>query len=554
MSPDPSEKGDTRLEEIKQQKALLFQERKQLVAKVRDLDYRIACLSTEYGKIHNAAQPISKLPPDVLHLIFHLSRADGSTTIGPTLRKLPEVTLAAVCAQWRHVCLSFGDLWNTFRTKHPGKHAHERLAALLQRSGSHPLDLWFDFREVGLHDLPDRFHLLEDCLKHVHRWRTFTVITDVETPIQYLSERLVETEAPLLERLTLLPNRAYEFDEVIMTTDEPVTLTGGTPKLTYLCLNDLSAAMFTPSLSSVTDLRLDMTEGIENYWIKWEIFLHILRLPSLVTLSIMGQPFPVPRIHSASMNALEDFKLPPVIYMPNLRHLRHASLLGTGFVDLILPNLRAPNLQTLVLKDLNLPSNKEAYWTNNTQLEPFPNLHTLVLIDFEFYSNLRSSNGVATINIGTMTIQNGPPHFFDLELARLTSNAKTLVISDGCKVLSKWKTSRVDPFTSGWKNIETLALNVWVSMYDRVGDFRTFVRKREGLKTLWLPQAFLNFFSSSSEYHGFAKEFGMIEKEGCRIKGWARREEVDGCLGPRWPPGSRDNDGVDDPFAFDLFD
>ncbi|KAJ2930416.1 hypothetical protein H1R20_g6697, partial [Candolleomyces eurysporus] len=531
-SDDDRGSSDSRLKEINQQKALLIQEREQLEAQIRGLDYRIACLSKEYGKIHNATQPISKIPPDLLHTIFHLFRAssdgrtvDGSIPIGTALRRRPEVTLSVVCAQWRHACLSFGDLWNTFRTRRPSERSHERLVAVLQRSGSHPLDLWFDFREVGFHDLPDRFHLLQDCLKHVHRWRKFTIVTDVESPIHYLSERLVEAQAPLLERLTLLPNRAYEFDEVIMTTDEPVTLAGGTPKLKYLCLNDLSAAMFTPSLSTITDLRLDMTEGIENYWIKWEVFLHILQLPSLTTLSIVGQPFTVPISH-AVLKANDEFKAFPIIHMPNLQHLRHASLLATGFVDLILPNLRAPNLLTLTLKDLNMPSDKQLYWANNTNLEPFPKLHTLVLIDFEF---LNSTNVTAT---------------FNFHLSRLTSNIKTLVISDGCEALStnQYRVNPSNPFTSGWKNIKTLALNVRTSMFQNTERLRTFVRVREQLETVWLSQAFMIFWPHE---HPAAS---------CRVLGWTRKEEVSECLGPVWPPGSRDNDGVDDPVSFDLFD
>jgi hypothetical protein len=51
---------------------------------------------------------------------------------------------------------------------------------------------------------------------------------------------------------------------VLMTTDKPVALTGGTPKLTYLWLNYFSAVMSKPSFWTVTDLRLDMAQCRER--------------------------------------------------------------------------------------------------------------------------------------------------------------------------------------------------------------------------------------------------------------------------------------------------
>ncbi|KAJ3513924.1 hypothetical protein NMY22_g14900 [Coprinellus aureogranulatus] len=255
---------ELRLAALLKEKNELLAQREKLLADLRSLDLRIGHISSVYGKVHNEELPISKLPSELLHMVLRVMRADTDPSEDFSMR--PEIIFSAVCSRWRRATLSFADLWNSFRTRHPSELAYHRLIAYLERSGMLPVDLWFDFKSVGPHDLPDGFHLLRESMKHVHRWRSFTVLTEIETPILFLATGLSDKEAPLLETLILLANRPSSgFDptdtNVALSISRGTSLTGGTPKLHYICLNELGGSVFLPPITTISDLRLDMHRG-----------------------------------------------------------------------------------------------------------------------------------------------------------------------------------------------------------------------------------------------------------------------------------------------------
>lgn len=515
-----SRNNHERLTRLLEEKDHLLAKRTQILADLKSIDRQIADVSTEYGKLHNEEQIINRIPDDIIHII--LLHAKSMQRASKPIGRRAEILYSAICSRWREATLSFGDIWHTFRTSHPSHNAHNRLVACLERSGTHPLDLWFDFRPVGLHDLPDGFHLLRESIKYVQRWRTFTILTELETPLQFLLEHLRHSQAPLLESFTATTDRAWECDMETATLSQakPLMLQAGTPSLRYLCLNDLSALICLPPIDAITDLRLDMIEGVESAWVEWDVFLKIMQLPSLATLSLIGQVFKAP--------TEEEFVFPKVT-MPSLEHLRHASLLSTGFVDFVLPNLVAPNLISLTLKDLPLPSEQsDIFWTatgeSASSQTPFPQLQMLVLIDFEFY-------GQAS---------------FISRLSELTSNAQTLVVSDGCMAWDRQRVNLNDPYTSGWRGIQTLALNT-LSPTLELREIANFIRRRPRMRKLFTTVWTMGATDWTNLPQGL-KECGL-EVEALR---WRNIGDVGSCLGP-WPPGAKDNDGVDDPFTFELY-
>ncbi|KAF9236715.1 hypothetical protein BU15DRAFT_49671, partial [Melanogaster broomeanus] len=117
-----------------------LQARKQAIAnEAFHVQYSIYTLQSRIAQITNETAPVSRLPSDVLAIIFEESRRLLYNWAGPR-RPLPiEVQLSHVCARWRQVALSTPSLWTTIRV--PILHRENAVRAYFQRCNQCPLDI-----------------------------------------------------------------------------------------------------------------------------------------------------------------------------------------------------------------------------------------------------------------------------------------------------------------------------------------------------------------------------------------------------------------------------
>lgn len=121
-------------------KIAVLQERKQaLTNEAFQVQYSILTLQSRIAQINNETLPISRLPSDVLAIIFEESRCLLNQWPGPR-RPLPtEVQLSHVCSRWRQVALSTPSLWTTIRV--PILHKEIAVMTYFQRCKQCPLDI-----------------------------------------------------------------------------------------------------------------------------------------------------------------------------------------------------------------------------------------------------------------------------------------------------------------------------------------------------------------------------------------------------------------------------
>ncbi|KDR82054.1 hypothetical protein GALMADRAFT_264329 [Galerina marginata CBS 339.88] len=245
----------------------------------------------------------------------------------------PQVVLSHVCRRWRSISLSYPSLWTSF--SHHGCQSSlrslARLDAYLERSTSRALELWFDF--VGDHS-ENHFILLEKVLPHIKRWKRVTILSGKDNPTFSFLHSICAVAAPNLEHFVLRFHILDSRRDSDLSVDclEPTIFTNGAPKLQSLTL-DCSSLVSLPPLSAITTLRLEAVNLKPVYPFSWLTFLAILSLPSLASLSLVGQVFEHPQTSTA-----------PLITMNNLIHLR---TYGHGVLLPLLPHLRAPSLETL---------------------------------------------------------------------------------------------------------------------------------------------------------------------------------------------------------------
>lgn len=136
------------------------------------------------------------------------------------------------------------------------------IQACLERSGRRPLSL--EFRPpchscsppYAHHFTSEEAQILQDNL---HRFGSLSLHLDPEIP-DSIPSWILSTPAPLLEKLQLSggPGLVPHFVGL------PHLFAGHTPKLRSLSLTDCNLAWDAVSFPSVTDLRLDLTESVEE--------------------------------------------------------------------------------------------------------------------------------------------------------------------------------------------------------------------------------------------------------------------------------------------------
>ena len=335
--------------------------------------------------------PVLSLPVEITILVFHhLMISDGGHLVtkphSPSswishkpkyLGLLTEVVLSQVCRLWRSIALNMPTLWTSYRYHSyifypPGPSLH-RLEAYLERSGSLLMDIKFDFRIAqgnSHYDCASRLQMLAKIMAHVARWRRVFIITDKNTPILDLLDNFKNVCAPNLEHFAIRTGTYGATSRQIQDL-QPVIFKGGALKLSSVAVDYLNHFVLSP-LSNITTLRIEQPQLCTKWeLISAEAFINILLIPTLTNLSLVGD--------IGVLVYVEDFE--DIIPMGNLKHLR---LADSWSMSMILPYLRAPLLETLIIRNW-LP---EGFPTPDYNYA-FPSLHTLVFeqsSDYAFIS------------------------------------------------------------------------------------------------------------------------------------------------------------------------
>ena len=322
---------------------------------------------------------ILQIPPEITLLIFN--HAVTSHYYSPLSSRHetcppPEVTVSHVCHVWRSLSLECAQLWVNFFHKGPVTSSTiNRLVTFLARSETKLVNLWFDFEVYHSSDdmvmpsgIHERLALVHKTLLHAPRWNSFT--------LKALGTSIVRMMlADLLSIVPAAPNlKHYSF--CIGNTKErfafPQNLEGmsfrkNTPILKSVVLDASFLQLGRPPLTNVTTLRLEMPhlDPFRKLPLPWPLFIELISLPILESLSIDG-------------NIPEgiDFDRNTVILLKNLKHLRYS---GERNIGCLLPQLAAPRLQSLVVRDEWFPKEPDLN-TMNIRPRPFPSLQTLSLI------------------------------------------------------------------------------------------------------------------------------------------------------------------------------
>ena len=328
--------------------------------------------------------PILSLPVEVTSLVFHyvigtdnqLATEPHFNSCGPKyVGFLMEVILSHVCRLWRSIALDLPTLWTTYHYESyifypPGPSLH-RLETYLERSRSHLVDLKFDFRIAqgnSHYDCGTRLQMLAKIMAHVTRWRRVFILADKNTPILDLLDNFKKASAPKLEHFALRMG-TYSATTRQIQDLQPVLFKGGAPRLSSVAVDYLNHLVLSP-LSNITTLRIEQP----RLNTKWELlssdaFISILLIPTLTNLSIVGD--------IGVLVYVEDFE--DTIPMNSLKHLR---LADSWSMSRILPYLRAPLLETLIIRNWY----PEGFSTPDYNYS-FPSLHTLAFeqsSDFEY--------------------------------------------------------------------------------------------------------------------------------------------------------------------------
>jgi hypothetical protein len=160
----------------------------------------------------------------------------------------------------------------------------------------------------------------------------------------------------------------------MITSLEPQFITEGAPKLTSAWLDVSTAVFCLPPISTLTTLRIEIQEENEapTLAISSAALLFILTLPNLENLSVVD------------VTSFHELNVPDVIgntpiFMNRLRHLR---ISDSVTLYRLLPTIRAPLLETLVLRNMWIELDVDPFTdTKEPNVYSFPSLTSISLLD-----------------------------------------------------------------------------------------------------------------------------------------------------------------------------
>ncbi|KDR81994.1 hypothetical protein GALMADRAFT_264277 [Galerina marginata CBS 339.88] len=286
--------------------------------------------------------PFFDLPNEIFCLIFLHAR---NLSLIPTSRNLSarpiELTISHVCKLWRSISLNCPPMWDTFRyvvPKSPLVRVKDRFTSYIERSSSHPLDIWFNFRgDHGKARFKDHAEMFTVFLSQVDRWRRITILVDDN--LSFIDVDLLKGLHPVnLEHFALFPQQAG-YSRALF---KPNTFTSGAPKLKSVRLITTSYSFFLPPLSNITTLRFEKPSYYAtDIQLRLSTVMALLGLPTLENLSVSGI-----QIHQPVHNV--DFKN---VILKRLQDFR----CGSKDMAQILSYIQAPCLHSLTLRNVEFP-------------------------------------------------------------------------------------------------------------------------------------------------------------------------------------------------------
>jgi len=498
-----------------QKKRKLEDERQALARKLDDLDAEITKVQAEYGELCNRNTPILALPVEVTCLIFRetFSTVAPIETKDPNYRtfKLTEVDITHVCRQWRSVAISLPILWTTFY--YFGNTASaatlDRFEVYLERSKTKLLELWFDFRGIGDREQALHRAALERAIMHVDRWRLLTVFSSSETEAKshFNSEVLTlfkPLHVPNLEHFALYPDVSYEVmlhsSNTIQQNLQPGIFSEGAPKLRSVWMDTSTPVLYLPPLANVTTLRIEFGAESVDMIISISSFRALLAIPTLENVSFQEVLCTNPASYHSEL-----------IHMNRLKHLRFCNELLCN----MLPEIRAPLLETLVIHDGSIESD---YYTDARRPgEPytFPSLKSIALID------VKCENRAAM-------------WYF----SRMTRNATQLTITqmDQDEAILQAIDDLPEKEEGFWPNLRTLTCDIESLYAEDIGVLLRIAtcwdRYKRGL-TLKIPMAQAAHWKAVSPPHATYEMVSSL----CTIEELVTNDLRDQGL---WPPGEED--------------
>ncbi|THH19129.1 hypothetical protein EW146_g1995 [Bondarzewia mesenterica] len=250
----------------------------------------------------NDLAPISRLPPEILSMMFRMCACDDRTFRSPpAIRR--SILLSHVCTRWRAVAVDDPRLWTSYFLPSP-KSNPSLVWKCLARSKTMPITVKLDFPQTTPPNSSDTIKEGWQALYHLsHICDLCIACTDMV--LATYSFYLETTPAPFLERLavwcleeepTLIPGRRLFCDWAATPSLRDVQL--------YGCLVD----SFHPMLRRLTSLSLDRC----TY--RFQDLLDALsNAPQLQSFGLSSEDPP--------RSDLTMYLNRPVVHMPHLRKL-----------------------------------------------------------------------------------------------------------------------------------------------------------------------------------------------------------------------------------------
>ena len=220
-------------QQVKQAKAVLEKFKRQLVtikAAMIDVESQIITMT-------NTLAPVSSIPNEILAIIFkEVCGSDGysSDGIDAPRSNLPSMVLVShINRRFRHVAIDTPSLWARVHIHLSSTLDIHLMDAYLERSKSNVLRIWI----IGVTRQLDSLHkVVGKLLPHTGRWKTLSVLSDMETVMRQIVSSLQHLCVPQLEsihiQLKVLP---------LGTTGTQVRIfQGGAPALKSVVLRNIN--------------------------------------------------------------------------------------------------------------------------------------------------------------------------------------------------------------------------------------------------------------------------------------------------------------------------
>lgn len=379
-------------------------------------------LQSRAAHIANKTAPVSRLPSDVLAIIFEESRRLLAPWSSATSRPLsPEVQLSHVSSRWREVALSTPALWTTIRF--PILHKEAAVVAYLQRCNQAPLSVHLGPRVAG----PDSLRLIaEQFVPRLNQIRELTFDTDECLELCALLSLFAEGHALILKRLKICCNDPRGATAVSPRRD---IFKAGAP-----LLSDIRVSAFLVGLpqSSATNLHFDPPPGPGNP-LSRNAFRDILA-PLSATISTLHLRGYISGFHQEPGSA--------PIELPALKELLvHGHSLSHGFN--VFRNILTPAIKSLSLVDVRRQGLSSIHkFIARTSPEHFQHLHTLRYINCDIDDDLDVYLPHATSALSELAVSVG----HHTRLLRLLLNSDKQATLHGVPPL--------------WPNLRTLSLYI----------------------------------------------------------------------------------------------